>query len=223
MAPLPARALPARAARLPTTAGPAALRTGLRLAPGLRVGLFGGSFDPPHAGHLHVAEEARRRLGLDRVVFLVTPGNPFKPAGGPASARARLQAVRRLATRPWAVVSDIESRIGSRYTIDSVRWLNARHGGVRFVLIMGADSLGGLHRWKGWRELAHELPIAVVSRPGAAVKSRLSPFARVFARYRLPDMAAGALALTAPPAWVYLPAPFRDISSTALRAAALKI
>ena len=187
------------------------------------MGLFGGSFNPPHAGHLHVAEEARRRLRLDRVVFLVTPGNPFKPAGGLPSARVRLQAVRRLAARPWAVVSDIESRIGSRYTIDTVRWLKARHRGVRFVFIMGADSLGGLHRWKGWRELAHELPIAVVSRPGAAVKSRLSPFARVFARYRVPDRAAAVLPGSRPPAWAYLPAPFRDISSTALRAAALKI
>ena len=115
------------------------------------------------------------------------------------------------------IVSDIERRIGARYTIDTVRWLKARFPAVRFVWIMGADSLAGFHRWRGWADLAREVPIAVISRPHAAMRSRFSPLARRFAAFRLPSGAARSLAWRKPPAWVYLPGPFHAISSTAVR------
>jgi nicotinate-nucleotide adenylyltransferase len=189
----------------------------------MRVGLYGGTFNPPHAGHLHVADEARRRLGLDRVVFLVTQANPLKDTRGLEGAEARRAALAHRIRRPWAVFSDIEGRIGSRYSIDTVRWLKARYPGVRFVFVMGADSLAGLHRWKAWPELARAVPIAIVSRPGYGLRGRLSPFARLFRHARLPARSARTLVDRSPPAWVYLPAPFKDISSTALRQAVLKM
>jgi nicotinate-nucleotide adenylyltransferase len=210
------------ASRRPKGGRPETLRSGLCLAPGMRVGLYGGSFNPPHQGHAHVAEVAMRRLRLDRVIWLVTPGNPLKDAGALDPLSERMAQVRALAPEPSMIVSDIESRIGSRYTVDTVRWFKARFAGVKFVWIMGADNLAGFHRWKGWRDLMAETPVAVVSRPGVALRSRFSPMARSFAKSRLPAERAAVLADTTPPAWVYLPAPFRFVSSTALRDSRLK-
>jgi nicotinate-nucleotide adenylyltransferase len=210
------------ASRRPVAGRPEASRAPLRLAAGLRVGLLGGSFDPPHAGHWHVAEAARRRLGLDRVIWLVTPGNPLKDVRDLPTLEARLGEVRRLARGPRMVITDLERQVGSRYTIDTVRWLQARYARVRFVWIMGADNLAGFHRWKGWGDLAAVIPIAVISRPGLALKSRFSPTARRYAFARIPLERARRLADMSPPAWVYIPAPFRFVSSTALRRLRLK-
>jgi nicotinate-nucleotide adenylyltransferase len=212
-----------RARRAPSAGRPGALRAGLRLASGLKVGLYGGTFDPPHEGHRHVAEEARRRLGLDRVIWLVTPGNPLKTLRPTSRLAERLALARRGVRGPTWSVSDIETRIGSRYTVDTVRWFKARYPAVRFVWIMGADSLASFHLWKGWADLAAEVPIAVISRPHVALRSRFSPMARRFARARLPVARAAALATSPPPAWIYIPAPFRFVSSTALRNSDLKM
>ena len=206
------------AAPLRAAAGrPRAARPGISLAPGMTVGLYGGSFNPAHQGHAHVARTALRRLGLDRVIWLVSPRNPLKPAEGTADLDARLGETARWALGRAMVVSDVERRIGTRYTIDTVRWLKRRFPGVRFVWIMGADSLADFHRWRGWADLAREVPIVVVSRPGVALRSRFSPFTRRFAAARRPAGAARTLAALAPPAWIYLPAPFHPVSSTALR------
>ncbi len=206
----PRRAAPGR---------PGALRAGPALLPGMKVGLYGGSFDPAHHGHAHVSRTALRRLGLDRVIWLVSPGNPLKsPRGAGGLERRRADAARR-ARGPAMVVSDLERLTGTRYTLDTVRWLKARRPGVRFVWIMGADSLGDFHRWRGWADLARTIPIAVVSRPGAALRGRLSPMARRFAPWRVPERAARTLPGHAPPAWTYLTAPYQDVSSTALRRA----
>jgi nicotinate-nucleotide adenylyltransferase len=192
------------------------------LADGLKVGLYGGTFDPPHEGHRHVAEEARRRLGLDRVIWLVTPGNPLKSLRPTSRLSERVALARRGVRGSIWSVSDIETRIGSRYTIDTVRWFKARYPAVRFVWIMGADSLASFHLWKGWADLAAEVPIAVISRPHVALRSRFSPMARRFAGARLPVARAAALAMSPAPAWIYIPAPFRFVSSTALRNSDLK-
>ncbi len=206
---------PAR--RRPAAGRPGALRLGLTLEPGMRVGLFGGSFDPAHDGHAHVAQTARERLGLDRVVWLVSPQNPLK-RGASAPLAARLLSARREARGPSMIVSDAETRLGSVYTLDTVRALKARFPGVRFVWIMGADNLAGLHRWRGWTQLLHEVPMAVVARPGALLNSRSAPAARRFAFARRPAREAAALATATAPAWTYLAAPLNPASSTALRA-----
>lgn len=210
-------AAPAR--RRPAAGRPQALRLGFTLAPGMRVGLFGGSFDPAHPGHAHVARTARARLRLDRVVWLVSPQNPLKREAA-APLAARLLSARRFARGPSMVVSDAETRLGSAYTLDTVRALKARHPGVRFVWIVGADGLAGLHRWRGWTQLLHEVPLAVVARPGALMSSRSAPAARRFASARRPAPAAAVLAGATAPAWTWLAAPLNPASSTALRARA---
>jgi nicotinate-nucleotide adenylyltransferase len=214
------RAAPAR--RKPAAGRPALLRPGFDLKPGMRVGLFGGSFNPAHAGHAHVAQTARKRLGLDRVIWLVSPQNPLKPSHETGALAARMAGARAFARTPGMIVSDLESRIGSPYTIDTLRALKARFPGVAFVWLMGADGLAQLHRWRGWTQIAQEVPMAVIARPGTALKSRFSPAARRLARARRPDHATLGLAASPGPAWVFLTEPLNFESSTALRAQAVK-
>jgi nicotinate-nucleotide adenylyltransferase len=204
--------------RRPACGGrPAALRLGFALCRGMRVGLYGGSFNPAHPGHAHVAETARRRLGLHRVIWLVSPQNPLKSGRETAPLAARLAGARRLARGPGMIVSDAERRLGTRYTVDTLRSLQARFPGVRFVWVMGADSLADFHRWRGWTEILRAAPVAVVSRPGRSLKSGASPAARRFAHGRWPAERGRGLAAAAPPAWVFLRGRLHFQSSTALR------
>ena len=190
----------------------------------MRVGLFGGSFNPAHDGHAHVAETALRRLRLDRVVWLVSPQNPLKDARDTASLDERLASARacaRLAAAgPSMIVSDVESRIGRAWTVDVLRALIRRHPGVNFVWLMGSDNLAGFHRWRGWTDLMRTLPVAVVARPGTLLESRSAPAARRFAHARVPSRSAPCLPEMAAPAWTYLRAPLNPRTSTALRAQA---
>jgi nicotinate-nucleotide adenylyltransferase len=206
---------PAR--RVPAAGRPRVLRLGFDLRPGMRVGLFGGSFNPAHEGHAHVAETARKRLRLDRVIWLVSPQNPLKPTHETEVLTRRLGNALRFAQGPSMIVSDAETKIGSRYTIDTLRVLKARYPGVCFVWVMGADSLASFHRWRGWTQIMREAPVAVVARPWASLKSRTSPAARRFASARLPASAAPTLPCRRPPAWVYLTGPLNFTSSTVLR------
>jgi nicotinate-nucleotide adenylyltransferase len=183
----------------------------------MKVGLYGGSFNPAHEGHAHVAETARQRLGLDRVIWLVAPQNPLKSSAETQPLEARLAGVRALARDRGMIVSDVEARLGTRYTLDTVLALKARFPGVRFVWIMGADSLAGFHRWRGWTQIMRALPVAVVSRPWISLKSRSSPAARRFAAARIPFGRAKSLADHPAPAWVFLYGPLNFQSSTALR------
>lgn len=193
------------------------LRPGFVLTPGMRVGLYGGSFNPAHEGHAHVAETARRRLGLDRVIWLVSPQNPLKSSHETASLAERIAGVRRVARGRAMIVSDVETLIGTQYTVDTLRVLKARFPGVKFVWIMGADSLATFHRWRGWTQIMREAPVAVVSRPWISLKSRFSPAARRFAHAKRRSQMAPVLARTRPPAWVFLFGRFNFQSSTALR------
>jgi nicotinate-nucleotide adenylyltransferase len=164
-----------------------------------------------------VAETARRRLNLDRVIWLVSPQNPLKSNHQTADLAERMAGARALATGPGMVVSDAETRLGSAYTIDTVRALKRRFPGVKFVWIMGADSLASFHRWRGWTQIMREVPVAVVSRPWISLKSRFSPAALRFARFRLPSSRGMTLADAKPPAWIFLYGRFNFQSSTALR------
>jgi len=202
--------------RTPLAGRPRALRPGFSLSPGMKVGLFGGSFNPPHDGHLHVARTAQARLGLDRVIWLVSPQNPLK-RGQPADLAERMAATRGLARGPSMIVSDIEARLGTTYTIDLIRILKARFPGVRFVWIMGADSLASFHRWRGWSEIMAAVPMVVVARPGSQLRGGLAPTAARFSRVRQPASGARTLPSADPPAWIYLAARLNHTSSTALR------
>jgi nicotinate-nucleotide adenylyltransferase len=186
-------------------------------APGLRIGLFGGTFDPPHEAHLSVALMAIRRLGLDFVWWLVTPGNPLKDTSALAPLAERLAAARRLARHPGIIVTSFEVELGVRYTYQTVRYLRARCPGVRFVWLMGADNLASFHRWRQWREIAGSLPIAVVDRAGPSLSATAGRAATALARFRVPESAARTLSGRRPPAWVYLHGLKSPLSSTALR------
>ena len=139
----------------------------------MRVGLLGGSFNPPHEGHRHVADVARAALGLDRIVWLVSPRNPLKNEAD-LSHDKRIAAVRALAGRRDAVTG-LEAGLGSTYTVNTLRWLRRRYPAVRFVWLMGSDNLVGLHHWKQWRALPRLIAFAVVPRPGSTVRGRLAP------------------------------------------------
>jgi len=187
----------------------------------MKVGLFGGSFNPAHDGHAHVAETAMRRLGLDRVVWLVSPQNPLKSTHEMAPLEERMQSAREVAQTvgPNMIVSDVETRIGTQWTIDTLRTLVARHPGVNFVWLMGSDNLAGFHRWRGWTDIMRLMPMAVIARPGSLLDSRSAPAAVRFGRFRIPSHEAGLLPSLEAPAWTYLVAPLNPRSSTAIRAA----
>ena len=159
----------------------------------MRIGLLGGSFNPPHEGHALITRLALRRLALDRVWWLVTPGNPLKSLTGLAALNARIEAARRLDVGPRVVVTDIEAQIGSHFTYDTLRWLKRRAPGVHFVWIMGADNLRQFHLWRHWRAIADLAPIVVVDRPGSTLKAISSPAGAALARWRVPEAMTLAL------------------------------
>lgn len=183
----------------------------------MTVGLFGGSFNPAHDGHSHVAETAMRRLGLDRVVWLVSPQNPLKGAHETAPLDARMASAREHARGPSMVVSDFETRAGVSWTVDTLRAVVARHPGVRFVWLMGSDNLATFHKWRGWTDIMRLMPVAVIARPGSMLESRSAPAAARFAAARIPSEQASLLPWLPAPAWTYLTAPLNHRSSTALR------
>lgn len=187
-----------------------------RAAAGQSVGLLGGSFDPPHAGHMHITRRALRRFRLDRVWWLVSPGNPLK-ADAPAALERRMAACRALADHPRVEVTDIEARLGTRYTADTLRHLQALYPGVQFVWLMGADNMAQLHRWEEWRGIMESVPVGVLARPGGQIRAGLSRAAQVYAGARLPIEAAAGLAWRRPPAWVLMSGPMVEVSSTELR------
>jgi len=170
---------------------------------GLRIGLLGGSFDPAHHGHLYVSEIARKALKLDHVWWLVSPGNPLKPA--PDALAVRLRRARHLAHHPYISVTDIEARLGTRYTIDTVTALQKRFPRVDFVWLMGSDNLEQFSRWRRWQDIARRIPIAVVRRPGTVLASAHAGLAR-----RL----GVSPRLTSPPSLVVLDGPRSSESST---------
>ena len=192
------------------------MRQGWPLATrGMVVGLLGGSFDPAHDGHVHITREALKRFGLDRVWWLVSPGNPLK-ARGPAPLADRMARAKSLMRHPRVAVTDIEAQLGTRYTAETLGLLRAHYPGVRFVWLMGADNLMQFHRWDRWADILRMVPVGVLARPGARVRAGLSPAARAFAGARI-DNARG-LALHDAPAWCPVDLPMRDVSSSAIRA-----
>ena len=183
------------------------------------VGLLGGSFDPAHDGHVHITREAIRRIGLDRVWWLVSPGNPLKVLQPAPMAERMARARALLGDDPRVVVSDLEARLGTRATVDTLRRLQAIYPGVRFVWLMGADNLVQFHRWSRWHEILARVPVAVMARPGAGLAARLSVTARV---YRGAQVArAERLAGAGVPAWSFVNLPLHEASSSAIRAQGL--
>jgi len=193
-------------------------RARMKRKKGLSIGLFAGSFNPAHSGHLHLASTAMRALDLDRVWWMPTPQNPLKPAQPPYEQRAATIAA--LGLPPRMEVSHFERDCGTRYTIDTLLALRRRYCAHRFVLLIGADNLAQIPRWRDWQAIFATVPVAVISRPGsAALKARLGRAARHFSQSRLPETAAATLPFASPPAWTFLTAPHNAESSSRIRAA----
>nr|WP_272213921.1 nicotinate-nucleotide adenylyltransferase [Marinicella sp. W31]MDC2879867.1 nicotinate-nucleotide adenylyltransferase [Marinicella sp. W31] len=185
--------------------------------PGMTVGLFGGSFNPPHEGHFLVASLAIQRLGLDQLWWLVTPGNPLKSGNTLAPLADRLTMSEKRARDPRIRVSALELSLGTAYTARTIRHIVRRNKGVNFVWIMGADNLGDFHRWQEWRSIARTVPLAVIDRPGSTLTYLSSKAARTFDNARVAEKNARALARMRPPAWTFIHGPRSNVSSTALR------
>ncbi len=190
--------------------------------PGMRIGLLGGSFNPPHEGHLNASLIALSRLGLDRLWWIVTPGNPLKDASELEGLEQRLALSRRMANHPRIDITAFEARYKVRYTQDTLSIVQRTHPLVDFVWIMGADNLASFHRWQNWRRIAAMMPFAVIDRPGSTLSSRSAPAAIALARWRVPESQAKNLAAMHPPAWVFLHGPRSPLSSSAIRSARKK-
>jgi nicotinate-nucleotide adenylyltransferase len=187
---------------------------------GMVVGLFGGSFNPPHQGHLLVAEIALRRLGLDQLWWMVTPGNPLKSHSQLAPLAERLAACETLAEDPRIKVTAFERALGTSYTARTLEFVRARNPDVHFIWIMGADNLASFDRWQRWQKIATTFPIAVIDRPGSTLAYLSSKMARTFDYARVDEEDAGVLWRKKAPAWTFIHGPRSTLSSTALRAAA---
>ena len=190
-----------------------------RFARGLRIGLLGGSFNPAHGGHRQASLTALKKLGLDQVWWLVTPGNPLKDNHGLPAMVGRIVQARLVARHPRIAVTGIEAKLGTRFTAETLSQLTMRHPGVHFVWLMGSDNLAQFHRWQNWRGIARMMPIGVIDRPGSthgAVRSRAGV---ALCRWRLDESDGLLLPTQSAPAWMFLHGRRSSASSTALRAA----
>jgi len=186
-------------------------------ATGQVVGLLGGSFDPAHAGHVHITREALKRFGLDQVWWLVSPGNPLKERG-PAPLAKRMERAQRVMQHPRVQVTDIEASLGTRYTAQTLAKLRQNYPKVRFVWLMGADNLAQFHLWQDWRQIADSVPMGILARPGQRISARMSRAATLYAPNRIPGRYSQLLARAEAPAWCFVNVPMHDASSTAIRA-----
>lgn len=184
---------------------------------GLRIGLLGGSFNPPHAAHRALSLFALKRLQLDRVWWLVTPGNPLKDTRALPALERRIAAARKLAAHPAIEVTGIEAALNTRYTVDTITALRRRFPNVRFVWLMGADNLAQFHRWRDWEGIARQIPLAVIDRPTDSFRALASPAAQALSKYRHNESRAARLADLKAPAWMFLHGMKSPLSSTELR------
>jgi nicotinate-nucleotide adenylyltransferase len=195
-----------------------AMKAGLPLArSGQAIGLLGGSFDPAHGGHAHITREALKLFGLDQVWWLVSPGNLLK-SRRPAPLEDRMERARAVMQHPRVTVTDVEVRLGTQATADTVAELQALYSGVQFVWLMGADNLAQLHLWQDWRSIIETVPIGILARPGERISARTSPAAQIYRKYRVDGIASHTLARATAPAWCFVNMPMVDQSSTAIRA-----
>lgn len=187
---------------------------------GLRIGLLGGSFNPAHDGHRHISLVALRRLGLNEVWWLVAPLNPLKSAADMYPYEQRLAEARRIADHPRIRVTDIERRLGTAYSFDTIKALMARAPGVHFLWLMGADNLAQFGHWHRWTDIVARVPLAILDRPRYSLKALTSKMAVRYKRYRLADGDLKSLAAMSPPAWAFLSLRRHSLSATRLREAA---
>ncbi len=184
---------------------------------GMSVGLLGGSFDPAHEGHVHITREAMKRFALDRVWWLVSPGNPLK-SRGPAPLDRRIAAARAVMQHPRVDITALERDLGTSFTADTIARLQTCYPGVRLVWLMGADNLASFHHWENWQWILGNVPLGVLARPRQRISARRSPAAELFRDYRLSGRKSRLLATGPAPRWCFVNVPMRAVSSSAIRA-----
>lgn len=182
-----------------------------------RIGILGGSFNPPHEGHVYISEMALIKLGLHEIWWLVSPQNPLKEKETLAPYKKRLKGAERISRGKAIRVSDIENQKGLQFTVDTLKYLKDHYPKARFVWLMGADCFAALEAWKSWQDIMHMVPIAVFPRPGFTEKALGGKAATTFAKSRLPEDQAQNLIVTKPPAWVYIDIRPVSFSGTEIR------
>jgi len=187
------------------------------LEPGLRIGLLGGSFNPAHEAHLHISQVALRRLELHKILWLVSPQNPLKSTEDMAPFEERFASAKTMADHPNIHVSDVEQRLGTTYTADTLRELTRRHPGVHFVWLMGADNLANFHLWKNWTRIVETVPVAIIARPEFSHNAYHSALARRYGDVRLDPADAALLPQLAAPAWTFIQERLHPLSATKIR------
>jgi Nicotinic acid mononucleotide adenylyltransferase len=189
----------------------------LPIAGSMKVGILGGSFNPAHDGHLQMSHLALRKLGLSRVIWMVSPQNPLKSKLGMEGFEDRFHSAASVADDPRIIVSDFEHVMRSPFTARSLAHLSVIHPGAKFVWLMGADNLQGVHHWDRWTHIFDLFPVAVVARPGYQHQAAFSKAALRYGHHRIDEQDAGRLADMPAPAWVYLPTMLNRLSSTSIR------
>ena len=184
---------------------------------GQKIGLFGGSFNPPHEGHLNLCDLALKRLKLDQIWWMVTPGNPLKDTSELPALQHRIRLCHEIVADPRIKITAFEAHYKVRYTADTVALVKKFRPRLNFVWLMGADNLEGFHKWQNWREIADALPIAVIDRPGSTLAYRSARAALNLSRFRVDEEDARLIAGMPPPAWTFIHGPRNSLSSTALR------
>lgn len=193
------------------------LKDRLVVSRGQRIGLLGGSFNPAHDGHMHLSRLAFKHLKLERIWWLVSPQNPLKPTRGMASLEDRLAHARSVATHPRIDVTDIETKLKTRYTSETLPALKKRFPGGQFVWLMGADNLSQIDQWKNWPSIFMTVPVAIFARPSYDLRAENAKAVRRFSRSRVERSDAKKLAEMKPPAWAFLKTPLCPISATEIR------
>jgi nicotinate-nucleotide adenylyltransferase len=187
-------------------------------ARGRAIGILGGSFNPAHGGHRHISLMAMKRLGLDEVWWLVSPQNPLKPVAGMAPFAERMASARMAARHPRIKVTDIEARLGTSFTADTLIRLRRSLPRLRLVWLMGADNLAQMASWRNWQQIFLTVDIAVLPRPTYCLRALAGKAAARFRRWRWPETAGRPMARQGPPGWVFLVGPLNPASATAIRA-----
>jgi len=188
---------------------------------GMKIGLYGGSFNPPHQGHKHLAETALKRFQLDKIWWMVTPGNPLKVKYDLPTLEDRIKQSRAFIRHPRIHVTGFEAQLPTSLSAKTVAFIRSRHPNAHFIWLMGADNLKNFHLWQQWQQLANRIAIGVIDRPGASLAATSSPAAQALQRFRLPEIQAPRLALLPAPVWCFLHASRLDIASHRLRATSI--
>ena len=184
--------------------------------PGLTIGLLGGSFDPPHEGHVHITKLALKIFNLSKIWWLVCPENPIKSVT-PSDLNSRFIASKKIMKHPSVVITDLERKLKTKYTFQTLIKLKKLYPSTKFVWLMGADNLINFHHWKNWDWIMKNIPVGVLARPEEQIKAGLSRTAIKFGNYRLPKEKSIILSNYIPPVWTLSTGPMRNISSTEIR------